>query len=97
MTLYRLTGWIVLNHKKEWNMTLKPWKVPDEILELAVVLQQRNHVPRLQDATIVVCFDDTKPFVKNNLNLGKVVKFSVLNKLWHKQECDFWIVVMQIF
>ena len=43
--------------------------------------------------SIVACFDDTKPFLRNKLNLGKVTKFSSLAKLWQVQPHDFCLSI----
>ena len=47
----------------------------------------------LQLAKVAVCFDESKPFVKNKINLGKVLKFNALNRLWQSNKYDFCIVI----
>lgn len=74
-------------------MAVHPWKVPSDILDLIQEIQTRHHEPRLANASIACCFDDSKPFVRNKINLGKVTKFSPLAKLWQGQRYDFCFVI----
>jgi len=74
-------------------MPTTPWKVPSDVLETVREIQHKHHLPRLENCEIAACFVDTKPFVKNKLNLGKVTKFSPLAKLWHNEKNDFCIVL----
>lgn len=68
------------------------WKAaPDVQLMLESVLSA--HLPRLDQAAIVIAFDDSKPFVQNKLNLGRVTKFSPLAKLWQASPHDFCLSV----
>jgi hypothetical protein len=74
-------------------MALNPWKAPAEVVELMNKVKDAHHAERLAGASICVCFDDSKPFLRNKLNLGKVTKFSPLAKLWQNQRHDFCISV----
>jgi hypothetical protein len=73
-------------------MPMNPWKAPNEVVDLLNVVKEKHH-PRLVNASIVVSFDESKPFTNNKLNLGKVTKFSPLAKLWQGQKHDFCISV----
>ncbi len=68
-----------------------PWKVPTDVEDLLGKVKE-NH-PHLADAYICLCFDDSKAFSGTKLNLGKVLKFSSLNKLWQAEKYDFCIVL----
>lgn len=65
------------------------WKAPPEIVNLVTELQNKDHLPRLAGASMACCLDDSKPFLNNKLNLGKVSKFSPAAKLWQGQPHDF--------
>lgn len=79
-------------------MATQPWKVPSDVADLIEAVKQKYHLPRLEDAKIVACFEDSKPFTKNKPNLGKVVKFTPLAKLWHSSDsCDFCVVICADF
>jgi hypothetical protein len=58
------------------------------------ILKGKNH-PHLEQAQIAVAFTETKPFIKDRLNLGKVSKFSKSAKLWHPKDkkYDFCIYI----
>lgn len=70
-------------------MAVNPWKASQDVLDLVGSVYEKNHSTRIPDAAIGVCFDDSKPFVQNKLNLGKVTKFSPLAKLWQGTKLDF--------
>jgi hypothetical protein len=74
-------------------MAVNPWKCPNDILELIHSVQIKNHQPRLALASVAACFDDSKPFVHNKLNLGKVAKFSPFMRLWQDKQHDFCLVI----
>lgn len=74
-------------------MAMNPWKAPTDIVSLVVDVQNKHHIPRLVDASIAVCIEDSKPFVQNKLNLGKVSKFSPLAKLWQGVPHDFCLSI----
>ena len=76
---------------KETDMALV-WKAPDDISYLVTTLAEKNH-PHLSKATIGVAFDDSKPFVKNKFNWGKVSRFSSFNRLWQFEKIDFSIIL----
>jgi hypothetical protein len=69
------------------------WKSPDEISSFVLTLAEKNHYPRLENATFAVAFDDSKPFVKNKFNWGKVSRFSNFNRIWQADKFDFSIVL----
>lgn len=72
---------------------MTPWKAPQEVVDLVNDIKNKHHAERLAGASIAVCMDDSKPFVRNKLNLGKVTKFSSLAKLWQNQPHDFCISI----
>jgi hypothetical protein len=53
------------------------WKSPDEISSFVLTLAEKNHYPRLENATFAVAFDDSKPFVKNKFNFSIVLSSEV--------------------
>ena len=69
------------------------WRADKNVLELVEDVKKKHHLPRLAEARVALCFNDSKPFVKGRFNWGKVQKFSNVAKLWHAQdECyDFLI------
>jgi hypothetical protein len=69
------------------------WKATGDVLELLNKVKTSHHSDRLADASVVLCFDDSKAFVKNKINLGKVSKFSSLARLWQNQKHDFCLVI----
>lgn len=73
-------------------MQLNPWKAPSEVSELLELVKQKHH-ERLADTSIAVCFEDSKPFINNKLNLGKVTKFSPLIKLWQNKQYEFCFLI----
>lgn len=74
-------------------MAVNPWKASQDVLDLVHEVYEKHHAERLHGGLIGVCFDDSKPFVKNKLNLGKVTKFSPLAKLWQGTKLDFCISI----
>lgn len=74
-------------------MAINHWKASPDIQELMQTVKEKNHKPRLENASIVVCFEDSKPFPRNKLNLGKVLKFNEFHKLWQGHRYDFCIVL----
>jgi len=69
------------------------WVAPSDISDLVSVVKEKYHHPRLEEANLTVCFQDSKPFIRNKLNLGKVSKFNLLNKLFHKKPHDFCLII----
>lgn len=69
------------------------WEAPQNVFDLVQEVQSKYHSPRLDEAAIAVAFVDSKPFLKNRLNLGKVNKFSEFNKLWQMEKYDFCITI----
>ena len=68
------------------------WKVSDEVISVFNSVKDKFH-SRIKDVRIALCFDDSKLFVKNKLNLGKVVKFNSLNKLWQNNSYDLCLII----
>lgn len=69
------------------------WQADGQVVELLTKVKNLHHLPRLQQATISVCFDESKPFRKNVFNWGKVVKFSPITKLHQNSKVDFCICI----
>lgn len=70
------------------------WVCPRNIGDLVCTIQEEYHSPRLDGAKITVAFEDSKPFLNDQLNLGKVVKFNSYNKLWQSQgPFDFGLIL----
>jgi len=69
-------------------MPIRHVKAPAAIMERMAAVQAKNH-PHLDDALICIEFVDSKPYLKDRLNLGKVAKFSAALKLWLHNSYDF--------
>lgn len=69
------------------------WKAPDEVISLVEAVKSLHHHPRIESALVAVTFDDSKPFIQNKLNLGKVTKFSPLARLWQNKRHDFCLSI----
>lgn len=65
-------------------------KANPEVRQLLKKIQEQNH-PHLNQALIALEFSDSKPYVKDRLNLGKVKKFPKSAKLWLSEKYDFCI------
>lgn len=68
------------------------WKASDNIQEWCRSVVEKHH-PSLADARIVVAFTDSKPFVRNRFNFGKVTKFSAFNQLFQRTKYDYCLVI----
>lgn len=70
------------------------WKTPENIATVLEEVIAQHHTPRLNGARFAVAFSDTKPFIKNRFNWGKVMKFSEINRIWQIQPgFDFCVVI----
>ena len=69
------------------------WKATADVSLLLDEIKKKHHSPRLDLSQIAAAFDDSKPFVHNKLNLGKVSKFSPLAKLWQGIPHDFCLSI----
>lgn len=69
------------------------WKATGDVLDILDKVKVLHHSDRLSEASVVLCFDDSKPFVRNKINLGKVSKFNSLARLWQNQKHDFCLVI----
>ena len=68
------------------------WKAAADV-EAILNSVKTAHLPRLDEATVGLAFDDSKPFIQNKLNLGKVSKFSPLARLWQGLPHDFCLSI----
>lgn len=73
-------------------MGVKPWKAPDPVQKMLEDVFDKHHAERLADLQVSVSFDDSKPFVKNKLNLGKLVKVRDLDRPHMTQKLDYYVV-----
>lgn len=69
------------------------WKAPQEVVDFLEEVKNQHHQERLVSASVAVSFDDSKPFVQNKLNLGKLLKTPKMYKQWFKKPCDFHLIV----
>jgi len=69
------------------------WQANLDVVQLVEKVRLKNHVPRLELASVAICFSDTKPFVGGRFNWGKVSKFSPVAKLYHAKCFDFLITI----
>jgi len=51
-------------------------------------LKEKNH-PHLEQALVALEFVDSKPYIKDRLNLGKVAKFSKATRLWFPDNAKY--------
>lgn len=70
-----------------------PWAAGLDVVTLFEKVKKSHHHPRLEEATIAVCFADTKPFIKGRFNWGKVRRFNPLDKLFQGDKYDFLVVL----
>ena len=63
-------------------------KASPEVRQLLKTLQESFH-PHIDQAKIALEFVDSKAYIKDRLNLGKVFKFSKANKLWMPNEAKY--------
>jgi len=68
-------------------------KADDIVQELVKTIKESNHHPRLEEAQVVVCFEDVKPFKKDRFHWGKVTKFPSAAKAFNGEHYDFIIVL----
>lgn len=73
-------------------MGIKPWSAPDTVKQMLESVYDKHHAERLANLKVAVMFDDSKPFLKNKMNLGKVVKVRDLDKPHMRSPLDFYIV-----
>lgn len=69
------------------------WKAPSEVQQLLEVIKKKHHSPRLDECSLAVCFEDSKPFLKNKLNLGKLTKFGATARLYQEDKFDFCLII----
>lgn len=72
------------------------WKAPTEVVEMLLEVKKTHHSPRLDPASLAVCFDESKPFVKNRINLGRLSKFSALARLYQRDRHDFCLTIPSV-
>lgn len=74
---------------------LPPWAADSSVVNLFNDIKNKSHLPRLEEAEIAVCFQDSKPFSKGRFNWGKVRRFQPVDKLWHSydKKYDFLIIL----
>lgn len=74
-------------------MAVAPWKASEEVLDLLQKVKQKHHSPRLDGASVAICFMEAKSFIKNKLNLGKLSKFAPTARLYQNIKHDFCLCV----
>lgn len=67
-------------------------KAPAPVTDLFREVREKHH-PNLDQAAIGVCFTDAKPFRGDQINLGKVSKFSPADQVWQDTKRDFCITL----
>lgn len=68
-------------------------KAPAQVVDLFREVAEKHHFPKLEQATIGVCFTDAKAFRGDQINLGKVSKFSSADQIWQEVKRDFCITL----
>lgn len=66
-------------------MATEHWAAPPDVVGMLDVILEKYH-PALQEAVFAVEFVDSKPFVKDRLNLGKSLRFSKAARVWHPKD-----------
>ena len=69
------------------------WKAPANVLDIVFKVRDEFHLPRLEGASIAMCFTDTKAFRSNRFNWGKTQKFSQFSKIWQANKYDFCLIL----
>lgn len=70
-----------------------PWQAPSDVVSLVNEVRRKYH-HHLEQAEIAVGFLDSKPFIKNKFNWGKVRKFTKAAKLWHPDDKKYDFEIM---
>ena len=80
------------------------WQANSEVHKLVETIKIKNHLPRLQEAKVAVCFNDAKAFIGDRFNWGKVAKFSPMAKIFQPEDrrydfcvtiaSDAWVAVL---
>lgn len=65
------------------------WQASSDIFDLLNAVKNKFHKKRLEEAEIAISLNQTKPFIKGRLNLGKTSKFSPIAKIWHPRDKQF--------
>jgi hypothetical protein len=68
-------------------------KAPAPVVDLFREVTEKHHFPRLETAQIGICFTDAKAFRGDQINLGKVSKFTSQNRIWQDVKRDFCITL----
>lgn len=68
------------------------WPVSADVSFLINQVQKKYH-QHLEQALIASSFVDSKPFIKNKFNWGKVLKFSAVIKTWQDKKYDFGFIL----
>lgn len=69
-------------------MPIQHTKASPSLRQLLESIQEKNH-PHLEQALIAFEFVDSKPFIKDRINLGKVTKFSPAAKMWFPDNAKY--------
>jgi len=69
-------------------MSIEIFAAGPEVRQMVDEIKGLNH-PHLEIAKVAVQFVNSKPFVKERLNIGKITKFSKSAKLWHPSNNRF--------
>tara|TARA_Y100000034_G_scaffold44535_1_gene54643 strand:- start:1659 stop:2168 length:510 start_codon:yes stop_codon:yes gene_type:complete len=69
------------------------WQAPANVIDLLEEIKNEHHSPRLDQATIGVCFADSKAFPNNRLNYGKTSKFTSFARIWQQRKLDFCLTL----
>jgi Putative phage metallopeptidase len=67
------------------------WHADKDILQILDKVKTQYHHPRLEQASVALCFNDSSPFLKGRFNWGKTSKFSAVSKLFQDKKYDFLI------
>lgn len=65
---------------------MQVWPANQEVFTLVDKIKNLHHIPRLQLASVAIEFTDSKAFIKDRFNWGRVSKFSASAKLWHPKD-----------
>lgn len=73
-------------------MGVKPWVAPETVNKMLDSVFDKHHADRLGNLSIRLMFDESKPFTKNKMNLGKLLKVRDIDKPHMTRKIDYYVV-----
>jgi len=69
------------------------WKASGNVYDIMNEIKDLHHKSRLENAKVALAFVDSKPYINDDINLGRVSKFTDFDKIWMNEEFDFHITI----